>query len=166
MKRAIGVREDDQLNFFRVYDGCLMDTIPLAWCKLFGSGREATNWKKLFPETATPVRPKLERKLRQAVDDLDALSKELRNYGDTYVAHHDFDPSKRALTHPCLDPLRDTGEILYDEVFNALATVQRVEGLPEPSKIRSPMRDEIEAHWAEIASAARNATRGFGDLPS
>ncbi|WP_370303613.1 hypothetical protein [Pseudooceanicola sp.] len=165
MKRAIGVDASDRLNFFRLYDGCLMDEAAISWCKLFGSPKESLHWERLFPQSATTVRPRLECELRASVDNLDDLSKSLRNYRDTYVAHHDLSQTKRAKSHPKLEPLRKTGWILYREIHNVLSDAGQDHGLPEPLQINGQRLKEIERHWQKVSNAARAATKEFSDCP-
>lgn len=142
-----------------------MDTITLSWCKLFGSPKEELNWEKLFPKTASAVRKQLGDRLQNAVGDLEPLSEEIRNYRDTAVAHHDLNIAKRAAKHPKLEPLRATGFIVYAEVFRALNEVGQSHGLARPYRLDASDLDAIESHWQRIASQAREATKGFADLP-
>lgn len=164
MKRAIQVTSSDQLNFFRLYDGCLMDEIANSWCKFFGSCKEDLHWKKLFPE-ADPVSEQLKTDLENAAGGLSALSVQLRNYRDTSVSHHDLDESKRARFHPYLEPLRATGWLLYSQIFSKLEAQGGHSSLARPENISGTRLDEIEAHWREISDAARTATLHFADNP-
>ena len=165
MKRALNCTEEDKLNLFRVYDGCLMDTIAVSWCKLFGSEREDLHWKNLYPNTATSVQQALSNELETASDGFDALSEKLRNYRDTYVAHHDLDTIKRATNHPKLDPLQKTGQILYKRIHNTLSGVGQDQQLPKPDAITGSQLSEIDEHWRKIVDAVRCATKDFYDCP-
>ena len=165
MKRSLDIGANEHLNFFRLYDSCLMDVAVISWCKVLGSEREKLNWKKLFPESATNARMELKKSLDAITGDLDALTGEIRKYRDTYVAHHDTDETKRALSHPSLDPLQLIGFAIYRHIYSALADVNRAQKLPFPESISDLSLEKIETHWREIASAAKLATQHFSDTP-
>jgi len=161
MKMSLAVDKHDRLNFFRLYDGCLMDVAVISWCKFFGSSKENLFWLRLFPEVApghTELRGRL---LEAAQGDLKALSETTRNYRDTYVAHHDLNETKRAKDHPSLHPLQATGQVLYKEVYSTLDSHGYAGGLPHPDRIMGTGLREIEAQWKRIVEAVRTATQGF-----
>lgn len=165
MKGALDAENGPTLNFFYLYDGCLMDVAVISWCKCFGSRKEALHWTKLNDLLPNgPVKDELDAVLGQP-GALEALSKKLRNYRDTYVAHHDLGQENRAKIHPRLAPLRDTGTVLYGHVFGALSRIGRAEYLPPPDGICGASRSRLEAHWRDIAQTAKRALKDFTDVP-
>ncbi|WP_297977621.1 hypothetical protein [uncultured Amaricoccus sp.] len=165
MKRALAADGTDHLNFFRLYDACLMDVSIMSWCKLFGSRNEQLHWTALFPDCDD--QQSLKGDLDPAAGgDLDALSTTIRNYRDTYVAHHDLKESKRAKAHPHLSTLQATGQVLYIAVYEALQRRDRTNRLPRPDMITGASLAEIERQWRVIGDAARSATRDLSDSPN
>jgi hypothetical protein len=163
MKRALSISDDDQLNFFRLYDACLMDVVVLSWCKILGAPREQLYWPKLFPKSADSqdvIRNQLE---AASCGGFEALSNSVRNYRDTFVAHHDVALAKRARTHPKLGPLQLTGQIVYRAVYMALDSDSSSEGLPHPDQIMGERVQQIESAWRNIGDAARAATQAFSE---
>ena len=164
MKRALGVSSDDHLNFFRLYDSCLTDGAVLAWCKIFGSkNNEKLHWQKLFPSSCTAFLNLTGELEKAAGCNLEDLSKSIRNYRNTFVAHHDLDEAKRAKVHPHLDPLRCTGQLMYAAVFTALYQSGSSYALPKPDAIMGHNLLTIEKNWESIIAAARSATADFKD---
>ena len=164
IKRAIKVSENERLTLIRHYDWCLMDEIVISWCKLFGSKRtEKIHFQNLPVIDSTALQSDLDSACGAV--GLAGISKRIRKYRDTYVAHHDLDQSKRATQHPKLDPLRDTGEILYREVYDKLSAVGNANGLPDPDGITGTERDKIGKHWESIARKARDAVKMCKDCP-
>ena len=165
MKRALGVTEDDHLNFFRLYDGCLMDVAVISWWKIFGNQRDASHWRNLF---RSECHRRIESKLHEVAGcerHYDFLRKEVRAYRNKYVAHHEFEHSTRPSRHPCLTALRDTGWVIYDELFRSLSFAGMSYGLADPNNISGDRLERIEAHWREISIVAREATKSLRDAP-
>ena len=165
MKRALGVIEDDHLNFFRLYDGCLMDVTVISWWKIFGNRCDASHWRNLFRDEC---HGRIESKLHEVAGcerQYDFLWKKVRAYRNKYVAHHEFDHGERPSRHPYLPPLRDTGWVIYDELFRSLSFTGKSCGLADPDNISGDRLERIEAHWREISIVAREATKSLRDAP-
>ena len=162
MKRALSSStEADHLNFFKLYDGCLTDVAVLSWIKVFG-GREG-HWRRCFTDIyCKDIQIELE-KLVDGDAGYEKLRNEIKNYRDTYVAHHDLDVTKRAKSHISLDPLKETGEVMYARLFEFLKERDETSGLPLPSQLSGESAEQIVAHWSEIALVARLATSEFTD---
>jgi hypothetical protein len=160
MKTALAGEPSNHLNFFRLYDACLMDVAVVSWCKMFGSERNNDlYWTRLRPPSSTQERQSLEKELTEASGgNLASLSTLIRNYRDTYVAHHDLDVAKRASQHPDLVPLQMTGQVLYRHVHRSLDLHGQAAGLPSPDSVTGTGLRRIEAEWKKIAAAARAAT--------
>ena len=159
MKHALAVTETDRLNFFRLYDGCLMDCAVIAWCKLFGGNTEKIHWSKLVAADKSGSSGNLQVELNSAAGgSLADLSIKIRNYRDTCVAHHDLDKSKRAVIHPMLGPLAATGLILYRHIREQLLSKGAAVNLPELLDERIIQTENL---WREIAEASRQATKDF-----
>jgi hypothetical protein len=163
MKRSLGCSDDDRLNFFRLYDGCLMDVAVISWCKLFGANSEQSHWKRLFPDH-------FHEDLRVAISDsvggkdvFYRIWEEISEYRNKYVAHHEFNERHRPQQHPQLEPLRQSGLVLYARVHEALRSHGAEHGLPHPTSISGEVLAKIEEHWCVIADTAREALRGFSD---
>ena len=161
MKRALSADNQisNHLNFFRVYDNCLFDVTVVAWCKVFGSRRESTHWRKVFQGDLSNLEPKIwaagggEEKYEQ-------LSREIRAYRDKIVAH--YDEKDRPEHHPYLDPLRDTAIVVYTHVYSALDPYRGTfKGIPNPDKITGANLARLERHWTEIARTARQSVEHF-----
>lgn len=166
MKRSLGCSEDDRLNFFRLYDGCLMDVAVISWCKLFGTDSEQSHWKRLFPDH---LHEDLRAEISDSVGGKDVFHrtwKKITNYKNKNVAHHEFNERHRPRQHPQLEPLRQSGLVLYARVHEALRSHGAEHGLPHPTSISGEVLTKIEEHWCLIADTAREALRGFSDDPN
>ena len=167
MKKALSIDSSNQLNFFRLYDACLMDVSVISWCKIFGAEKnQDIHWRKLFPDTTTEVRRNLEVQLEGQSSRVTTLSDEIRKYRDTYAAHHDLDQTKRASAHPHLAPMGKTGLIVYRAVYEVLRGVEYVQGLPSPDRISGQHLKTIEDQWRAISDAAKLAKVNLKDAPS
>lgn len=165
MKRALNVTKYDKLNFFRLYDGCLMDATVISWWKVFGNRNDESHWRNHF---AGQLTDKVKRQLHSEVGgctEFEKLWEEVKCYRHRYVAHHEFDTAVRPTYHLQLDPLRHTAEVIYRELFAILESSSSQAGLPEPDNIMGDARIAIEEHWRNIANAARDATESFEDAP-
>jgi len=85
MKRALNCDERDHLNFFCLYDGCLMDVAAISWWKIFGNDKEQSHWKKVCGvEIADHI--------RQACKNDDGFKNlwcDVKLYRNKYIAHHE-----------------------------------------------------------------------------
>ncbi len=167
MKRALHVTERDELNFFRLYDGCLMDVAAISWCKIFGTDAEESHWKKLFPEDERrQIRSELQSSLENLNLKFGDLWEETVSYRNKYVSHLCLDKNQRPSTHIDLAPLQATGFTIYEKVFEKLKGPSKTEGLSHPSEISNLRLRSIEEHWRKIAMLARDATKNLKDAPS
>ena len=151
------------LNFFRVYKGCLMDTICIDWCKVFGSDGNSSHWKHAIPPTNTES---FRDTLKTALDDndCDCLSKvwdTTKSYRDTAAAHLDHDEIKRAQKYPMIKPLRVTAEVLYKELYDQLEAVGAHSGFVEASGIIGAKRIDYVRHNSEIFQECLDSLDGW-----
>jgi hypothetical protein len=157
MKRAIAKVASQPLNLWRLYDGCLFDTIAISFGKRFGSARhEDLYWTKLFPDSCKAH-------TRIAVWADQEYLKEMRDYRNRYVAHHELDHERRPQKHPHLGNSETLAEQLYIEIHAALSRVDRAENLPAPERVTGGSRHATEAHWEKIATTAAKAVEGRSD---
>ena len=166
MKRALDAANGPKLSFFYLYDSCLMDVAVISWCKLFGSEKEKLYWTRL-PDL--PEQQFLKVEFDHALKDqhsLDALSLSVRNYRDTYVAHHDLNETKRAKAHPLLDPVRATGIVLYRRIYQALRRENCHNGLTVADEHFEASLNDQELHWHNIIDAAKTVVKDFSDFPT
>jgi len=162
MKRALSASSHDTLNFYKLYDGCLMDITVISWCKLFGSDRESLHWTKLIAALGIQDRDLFLVQLDEAAGDkFESLSESSRNYRDTYAAHHDLDTDKRTKQYPVLEPLRATAHLLYSAVWDFLNNGNAAYRLPMPDVLTGNSLRKIELGWSEIAKASRRGTHGL-----
>ena len=166
MYRALRTDRPDNLNFFRVYRGCLMEMSVVAWCKALGARGDEAHWTRVFPEDEhEEIRGELSAQVGGR-DAFQALWDKTTCYRNRFVAHHTFDEGNRPERHPYLIPLFKTGSVIYRRVYEELETADHAGGLAHPSSCEDAKLDRLVAHWADIAAAARAATQGFENIPS
>ncbi|MBY8976645.1 hypothetical protein KHP62_12550 [Rhodobacteraceae bacterium NNCM2] len=165
MYRALGECKDDHLNFFRLYNGCLMDLSVVAWCKVFGATNNETHWQRVLPENKhIDIRSKLWNVLGDQSRFEDYWN-QITIYRNKNVAHHTFDEKERPQFNPYLMPLFDTGVIVYSSVYEELEAADKVSGLVRPSFYDSAEAERTVEHWKKIIAKARAATSEFTDSP-
>jgi len=140
-----------------------MDSAVLSWTKVFG-GKHG-HWRKHLAEVSgKKIQVELHRVLG-GEREYENFRDKIRCYRDTYVAHHDFDETKRAQVHPNLDELVVTAEVLYEVLFECLKLENAIHDLPRPEQFLGEARQNIQLHWREIVSTAGRATKHFQDVP-
>ncbi|MBU2867058.1 hypothetical protein [Pacificibacter marinus] len=162
MYDVLSPRKTD-LNFFRIYQGSLMDSISVDWCKFFGKNAECSHWKKLVVDVE-PFREKLNRRLVE--DDLGTLNDvwdTMKGYRDKAAAHLDFNESKRPKCYPSLKAAKVTAELLYQELYARLQREQEHHDHVDPSQITGDSRKGIVAHNAELFSVCLDALDGWNN---
>ncbi len=147
-----------ELNFFRVYQSCLMDMICIDWCKVFGTDGEESHWKNVIPsDDHDSFRDVLEEALSESsCVNLQAVWQKTKCYRDTASAHLDLDETKRSTNYPVITPLRVTAEVLYRKLFSDLKLEQRG-GIAKPSEIMDVKRSEIVSHNAKLFDECLNS---------
>jgi hypothetical protein len=161
MYDVLSTRKTD-LNFFRIYQGSLMDSISVDWCKFFGKYAECSHWKKLFVDEE-PFREKLNRRL--ADDGLGTLQdvwESMKGYRDKAAAHLDFnEDEKRPRWYPSVEAAKVTAEFFYQELYARLQREEGHHGHIDPSQIMGDARNRIVAHNAELFSVCLDAVHDW-----
>lgn len=101
IKRALAeIDSDPPLNFWRVIYGNLIDIAVQDWCKIFGSNKEQTHWKKLVKDESK-FRNGLLTALEIDRPTWNNYCETMMSYRNQRVAHHDFDATPEK--YPDLD---------------------------------------------------------------
>jgi hypothetical protein len=154
---------DTNINFFRIYQGCLMDAVCVDWCKVFGSERQNFYWEKFFTDEGA-FRKKLDERLADCnLGNFKCIRLSMRNYRDTAAAHLDFNEGKRAKAYPSIEAAKVTAELLYKELYMRLNHKDHHHGHSDPSQIMSVSRDKIVLDNAELLSVCLKALDGWQD---
>lgn len=165
MYKSLEADAVDRLNFFRVYNGCLMDVAVISWCKIMGTNGQVAHWTRLFPDLKhDEIRVKLHAEAGSP-EAYESIWEEAKIYRNQYLAHHVFDEEARPKRHPILRPLFRTSAVIYKLIFEELAVEFQEHGLPPPTECDDEQFDHLVTHWAKIAEAAREATTGFKNTP-
>jgi hypothetical protein len=166
-----GLRTEQELplNFFRVYQGALMDTIAVDWCKIFGSDGQGSHSKTLYPSRADQdlIRKQLKDALKASEWNGTFLQlwNEVKPFRDTASAHLDFDTQKRAQVNPTILPIRLTAEVLYGRLYSDLRKIGQTKGYPPLSDLTGTRREAEVANVRGQANAAREALKDFKNSP-
>ncbi len=168
MYDALQTPEKEELNFFRIYRGSLMDSVIVSWWKHFGSHSDDCHWKNLIDSSSVDI---VRNKISIAMAGLepgltsDSVWKDVQKYRNTSAAHLGFDPYERAKTYPRLKPLRLQSEIVYGQIFDELEAVGNNSGYTVPQDMSGDRRRQIEAHWRSMGNAARSSLAGWPNEP-
>lgn len=155
--------KSDKLNFLREYKRCLIESIAIDWCKVFGNDAHDTHWKNIISkEEHSQFKTCLDKMLTE--NDFETLAKigaSTKRYRDTAVAHLDLNDGKRAKTYPKIAPLRATAEILYERIFKELKALGREDGFIDPVGMTGKHRKDSVEHYRGIVNTCRTALKGW-----
>jgi hypothetical protein len=89
--RALSKYNDEiNENFMKMIYNNFFDMAILEWCKVFGADSEYTHWKTLVKDHIS-FRQELLKSLEISQFDWEAYWKDIKNYRDKFIAHHQRD---------------------------------------------------------------------------
>jgi|SRR5579859_969727 len=120
LKRSLtAVDSHPRLNFWRLIYGNQLDISVIEWCKVFGSGAEATHWKKLVPmRDHSRFRSSLLAYASLTQGEWASYWKKMKEYRDNLAAHHNS--AVRVPNFPKLDVALDSSFFYYAYIIGEL----------------------------------------------
>lgn len=160
LKRALHNAESDpHLNFWRLIYGNQMDMAVLEWCKLFGSDdseKQLVHWKNVTQDEDA-FRTSLLAAAEMDATQWAAYWREMKNYRDYTVAHHD--PRREGIpTFPVLEPAMKSAIYYFEYVRAELGKL----GINQQPSNVGVYVEQFEELCHRAAKAALAATR---DIP-
>ena len=144
-------------TFWIMTNNLLLNAAAIDWCKVFGSWDDDTHWTRVVPKAShDQVRSELMNALAVNPDEWDKYRREIVNFRDQAVAHHDLNAT--VAKYPHYDLALAAADFMFTEI-RARADPDTLGGIPSSLERWSTT---VTGNMSAIVRAAFNASARLG----